>query len=265
MSCAAVVIRTRRPATEWSGRWGRIPRWSAPISMPPVARTHRRLTWPRRTSGTPRLTQRAESNDKKSSARTDREALGCSRGDLTTKVHVAADQRCRPISRVITPGQRHDSVVVEPVMAGIRIRRRGPGHPRTRPGQVLGDKAYSNQAIQSHLRKRGIKATIPERRDQQANRVRLGSKGGRPPQFDPETYQQRNVVERCINKHKQFRAVATHYHKREYILTMPSASPDSRWERPHGQSVRSSRASHLHGSVATTPATPPTSAPAQSC
>jgi transposase len=103
-------------------------------------------------------------------------------------------------------------------MAGVRIGRRGPGRPRTRPGRVLGDKAYSTKAIRSHLRKRGIKTTIPERTDQQANRARLGSKGGRPPRCDPEAYKQRNVVERCINKHKQFRAVATRYDKRAYIF-----------------------------------------------
>jgi transposase len=103
-------------------------------------------------------------------------------------------------------------------MAGIRIRRRGLGRPRTRPDRVLGDKAYSNKAIRSHLRHRGIKTTIPERADQQANRARLGNKGGRPPKFDPEAYKQRNAVERCINKHKQFRAVATRYDKRAYIF-----------------------------------------------
>jgi transposase len=137
---------------------------------------------------------------------------------VSTKVHFAADDRARPISRVITPGQRHDCVAFEPVMAGICIVRRGPGRPRTRPDWVLCDKAYSTKAIRSHLRKRGIKTTIPERTDQQANRAHLGSKGGRPPRFDPEAYKQRNVVERCINKHKQFQAVATRYDKREYIF-----------------------------------------------
>jgi transposase len=83
---------------------------------------------------------------------------------------------------------------------------------------VLGDKAYSNKAIRSHLRQRGIKTTIPERTNQQAHHARLGNKGGRPPTFDPETSKGRNVIERCINKHKQFRAVATRYDKREYIF-----------------------------------------------
>ena len=144
--------------------------------------------------------------------------MGRSRGGLTTKIHLAADARARPISRVITPGQRHDAVAFEPVMAGIRIRRRGRGRPRTRPDRVLADKAYSNRPIRTHLRRRRIKTTIPERVDQQAHRARRGNQGGRPPQFDPDSYKDRNVVERCINKLKQFRAVATRYDKREYIF-----------------------------------------------
>jgi transposase len=144
--------------------------------------------------------------------------LGRSRGGLTTKIHLAADARARPISRVITPGQRHDAVVFTPVMAGIRIRRVGRGRPRTRPDRVLCDKAYSSRAIRTQLRRRRIKTTIPERADQQAHRARKGSQGGRPPRFDPETYKDRNVVERAINKLKQFRAVATRYDKREYIF-----------------------------------------------
>jgi transposase len=161
-------------------------------------------------------TQGVGSNDNESGTSTDREALGRSCGSLTTKVHFAADQRCRRISRVITPGQRHDAVAFEPVMAG--IRRRGRGRPRTRPDRVLGDKAYSSRPIRTYLRQRGIKTTIPERTDQQAHHARLGNKGGRPPKFDPETYTQRNVVERCINKHKQFRAVATRDDTRAYIF-----------------------------------------------
>jgi transposase len=104
-------------------------------------------------------------------------------------------------------------------MAGIRIRRRGPGRSRTRPGRVLGDnKAYSSRAIRSHLRRRRITATIPEPVDQTNNRLRRGRAGGRPPAFDAEGYKERNVVERCINKLKGHRAVATRYEKRDCMF-----------------------------------------------
>ena len=49
------------------------------------------------------------------------------------------------------------------VMAGIRIRRRGGGRPRTRPARVLADKAYTNRSVRTSLRRRGIKAVIPQR------------------------------------------------------------------------------------------------------
>ncbi|MGV9677979.1 IS5 family transposase, partial [Nocardia sp. NPDC003482] len=45
-------------------------------------------------------------------------------------------------------------------------------------------------------------------------RAAKGSHGGRPPAFDRETYTRRNVVERCFNRLKQFRDLATRYAKR---------------------------------------------------
>jgi transposase len=143
--------------------------------------------------------------------------LGRSRGGLTSKIHLAADSHCRMLARVTSAGQRHDSLAFEPVMDRIRIRRGGPGRPRTRPGRVLADKAYSSKAIRSHLRRRKITAVIPERADQIKNRAKRGSRGGRPPGFDKEAYKLRNVVERAINKLRQHRAVATRYDKRDFV------------------------------------------------
>lgn len=99
------------------------------------------------------------------------------------------------------------------VIDGVYWRRPGPGRPATRPVRVLADKGYSSRAIRDYLRRRGIAATIPERADQQANRIRRGRRGGRPPLFDPVAYRRRNVVERCFNRLKQYRAIATRYDK----------------------------------------------------
>ncbi|SEE71490.1 Transposase [Streptomyces sp. 2231.1] len=91
--------------------------------------------------------------------------------------------------------------------------RTGPGRPRTRPSHVLSDKGYSSRAIRTWLRRRAISHTIPERADQVRNRLNPGSRGGRPPAFDRGTYKRRNVVERCFNKLKQWRGIATRHDK----------------------------------------------------
>jgi transposase len=54
---------------------------------------------------------------------------------------------------------------------------------------------------------------IPQPADQIANRKRKGRGGGRPPRFDLDAYKQRNTVERCINRLKQWRGLATRYEK----------------------------------------------------
>lgn len=140
------------------------------------------------------------------------EGLGHSRGGLTTKFHLACDGKGRPLSIVITPGQRHDSTQLEPVLAGIRVPRPGGrGRPRTRPDRVIADKGYSYPRCRQLLRARQLAHTIPERRDQRARRA---TQRGRPLVFDRVIYARRNVVERCINRLKQWRGLATRYEKR---------------------------------------------------
>jgi transposase len=138
--------------------------------------------------------------------------LGRSRGGLTSKIHLSADRRCRPLSLVLTPGQAADSPRFIPVMDKIKVR--GPaGRPRTRPQAAAGDKAYSCRANRAYLRRRHIKAVIPEKADQAANRKKKGRSGGRPPSHDTALYTGRNTVERCINKFKEWRGLATRYDK----------------------------------------------------
>jgi transposase len=95
-----------------------------------------------------------------------------------------------------------------------KIRIPGPlGRPRTRPQAVAADRAYSSRANRACLRRRRITAVIPEKIDQQANRRKKGSAGGRPVTYDPERYKQRNTVERCFQKIKTWRGLATRYDK----------------------------------------------------
>ncbi|WP_331741065.1 MULTISPECIES: IS5 family transposase [unclassified Streptomyces] len=145
------------------------------------------------------------------------ECLGRSRGGFTTKIHLAADGRCRPLALVLTPGHYGDGPQFERVLEQVSVPRTGVGRPRTRPDHVLADKAYTSRKTRRYLRRRGIRHTIPERLDQQRHRKNRGSRGGRPTGFDSERYKKRNTVERTINRLKGFRAVATRYEKRAYI------------------------------------------------
>jgi hypothetical protein len=104
--------------------------------------------------------------------------LGRCRGGWITKLHLGCEQGRKPLAILITAGQRGDSPQFMRVLEQIRVPRSGPGRPRTRPDRVLADKAYSAKANRGYLRRRGIKATIPEKDDQAANRRKKGPNGG---------------------------------------------------------------------------------------
>ena len=104
---------------------------------------------------------------------------------------------------LFTPGQQHESTVLEPLLEQGAGPRSGRGRPRIRPARLVADKAYSSRKTRRYLRRRGIGYTIPRRRDERHTGP-----------FNRSVYRLRNVVERFINRIKQFRRIATRYEKR---------------------------------------------------
>jgi transposase len=103
----------------------------------------------------------------------------------------------------LTAGERHEQPVLPLLMERGAVQRIGRGRPRVRPDRVAGDKGYSSPAVRRYLKGRGIGAVIPTKADEAPD-----------PAFDRVAYRERNVVERLINRLKQFRRVATRYEKR---------------------------------------------------
>lgn len=110
----------------------------------------------------------------------------------------------------LSGGQAADGAQLAPLLDEFRLPVPGPGRPRTRPRLLLADKAYGYPVYRALLRERGIRHVIPLRAD---HRKRLARRPGRRPAFSKEQYRRRNVVERCINRMKAWRGLATRYER----------------------------------------------------
>ncbi|MFW7269668.1 IS5 family transposase [Gluconacetobacter sp. Hr-1-5] len=119
------------------------------------------------------------------------QALGRSRGGLTTKVHMLADTLGRPLRFIITPGQTGDITQASALLHGQGA------------DAVLADKAYDSNAFRATIAQMGAEAVIP------SNRCR---KVAIP--HDAIVYKLRNRIERCFGRLKHFRRFATRYDRR---------------------------------------------------
>ena len=98
------------------------------------------------------------------------QALGRSRGGFSSKIHLRTERSGKPITSLLTAGQRHEAPHLPALLEQGAVRRPGRGRPRLRPDRVVGDKGYPGQPTRGYLRRRGIGAVIPRR----ANESRRG-------------------------------------------------------------------------------------------
>ena len=118
------------------------------------------------------------------------QAIGRSRGGLTTKVHLVVDALGLPLAFRITEGQRSDTVPAPELIA------------QTKPRCLLGDKAYSIHAIRDLLAEIGCTAVMPS-----------STAWITPPDYDRDLYNARSKIECTFNLLKQARRFATRYEK----------------------------------------------------
>jgi transposase len=93
--------------------------------------------------------------------------------------------------------------VCAPLREGGAVKRPGGrGRPRRRPRRVVGDTGYTSRTVRRDLRQHGSSATLARKRDERPQHP-----------CDRDLYRERNRVERCSNRLKAFRRVATRYQK----------------------------------------------------
>jgi transposase len=124
-------------------------------------------------------------------------ALGRSRGGFSSKLHALVDTQGRPIHIALTPGNMHDSMMAEQLIAHARGRA------------LIADTGYDADRIVAAVREHGMKPVI------HCNPTRKVKR-----RLDRKLYRIRFMVEVFFHHIKRFRAVATRYEKtaRNYAL-----------------------------------------------
>jgi transposase len=118
------------------------------------------------------------------------EALGRSRGGLTTKIHALTETNGNLVHFCLTGGQTHDCPPAKDLLEGIVA------------GYVIGDRAYDSRALVEQIDSLGAEAVIPSQSSRKSRR-----------EYDRERYKNRNRIERFFNRLKHFRRIATRYDK----------------------------------------------------
>jgi transposase len=133
-------------------------------------------------------------------------ALGRSRGGFSTKIHILCDGYGLPLQFHLTPGQTHESTVLDTLLEGADANLRdGEGEPVAWPVALGGDKGYRAAWIDEYLVELEIDPVIPSKENE--------DRDARPVKFDKRLYRRRNVVERLIGWLKESRRIFSRFEK----------------------------------------------------
>ena len=125
----------------------------------------------------------------RSKRREGNEAIGRSRGGLSTKIPASVDALGNPTGFALSPGQAHDLDGADALLPGLGAQA------------LIADKAFdAEERVLMPLAQAGKTAVIPP-------------KGNRkePRPYDKDLYKARHLIENFFARLKQFRAIATRY------------------------------------------------------
>lgn len=119
------------------------------------------------------------------------QAIGRSKGGLSTKIHTLVDALGNPTAFLLTPGEAHDLEGADSLL------------PELEANMLLADKAYdADERVIEVLEKAGKTPVIPPKKNRREKRA-----------YDREIYKARHLIENFFAKLKQYRAIATRYDK----------------------------------------------------
>ena len=110
---------------------------------------------------------------------------------MSTKINALVGQHGLPVRLALTAGQAHDKHAVPTLLEGVSAG-----------ADVVADRGYDNPTVIANIEAAQATAHIPTTKRKRTQRS-----------VDPVLYRQRNLIERCFNRLKHFRRIATRYDK----------------------------------------------------
>ena len=117
-----------------------------------------------------------------------KEAMGLSRGGLSTKIHAATDALGYPVRWLLTAGQDSEIKQAQDLIKGFS------------PDYVMADKGYDADAFISQIEACQATPVIPPRKNRMVARA-----------YDKSLYKERNLVEILFQKLKHYRRIASRF------------------------------------------------------
>jgi len=127
---------------------------------------------------------------------TNKQAIGKSKGGLTTKILALTDALGNLVHFSLLPGQRYDTVGVAALIKGVEF------------GGLIADKAFDTNAIVADLNKRGAKVVISQH-----------PRRAEPLDIDLDIYKWRHLIENFFGKLKEFKRIAMRSDKTDTSFT----------------------------------------------